>query len=958
MSMIQKQIIAGNANNNSSSILWIKSSNNNSYIVYGSSNIIVICEAETQKIIRTLRGHKANITGLHHIKNENEKEEDDNNNNEIHLLSISEDKTMRYWCITNALLLKCQVFDNISDYPILKIDAYTSLSNKEIIVVTVNTNMELFVQYLSHHSSENDNNNNNNNNIKALANTRIKLPAAQMANCIHLIETADDTLLILLGGLDSKIHVKAINLKELRSNNRSSNGNGNSDGEEVQGIIKVTNMGMLLSHQDWVTGLCSIKAPKKNDNENENEVFIASSSQDRKICIWRLTSNPISETETSCDLNQNIENLNIIDDDDDDDGEDEPEPDMSANGGKARKGKSSTSTSDASIGVIKVDRDFQERSQSRLKFRTDKMEHGFYLDALCLGHEDHITHVEWTIATTTTSTSTTTSTEEEVYQLQLFSTCMDRNMILWEPDRRTQVWAPVARMGDIGGTLGGTVGGNLLGFVGGCMCPNKTALVGIGLGGSMHLWQREDCSSYTTTMSSTSTSVIDRMNRWMPRPFIGAHFGKVVDVRWSTDGSLLYSASDDQTCRVHASVNSSKLGSLVANKENEENEKKDEGVWREVSRVSIHGYDLSSIAICPSERCHLYLGSAEKAIRILDASSEVLVGLQKLCNISHGLDSTQLETRIHRAFSPELGLTNKAMDQMSTAELDEFASRGVQEIDWSLPPLQGQLADYTLWPESSTLYGHVDDVTAVNVSHDGKWLVSASKARDISSARIILWNLESKAIQGYLQAHESTVVCLEFSPDDSLLASSGKDRSIAIFAKIEGNAENDTTYQLLVLVKGAHKRIVWGCSWLTSNILATGSRDGFVKLWEWKSDSNSNSDGENQVNLTNISSFKPFDGVAVTAVEGLEMKDTTLLAVGSDDGRIQTWKDNSNQEIELELVQYRQVNIDECHGGTVRKLRWRPNSAANNSSSSSSSSSELQLASASDDMSIRLWDIL
>ena len=316
MSMIQKQIIAGNVNNNSSSILWIKLNNNNSYIVYGSSNIIVICEAETQKIIRTLCGHKANITDLYHIKNENEKEENDNTNNEIHLLSISEDKTMRYWCVSNEILLKSQIFDNISDYPLLKMAAYTTWSNKEIIAVIVNTNMELLIQYLSHHSSENDSD--NNNNIIALANTRIKLPSAQMANCIHLIETADNTLLILIGGLDSKIHVKAINLKELRSNNRSSNGNGNSDGEIVQGIIKVTNMGILISHQDWVTGLCSVKTPKKNDYENENEVFIASSSQDRKICIWRLTSNPISETETSCDLNPNIENLSIIHDDEDD----------------------------------------------------------------------------------------------------------------------------------------------------------------------------------------------------------------------------------------------------------------------------------------------------------------------------------------------------------------------------------------------------------------------------------------------------------------------------------------------------------------------------------------------------------------------------------------------------------------------------------------------------------------
>lgn len=35
---------------------------------------------------------------------------------------------------------------------------------------------------------------------------------------------------------------------------------------------------------------------------------------------------------------------------------------------------------------------------------------------------------------------------------------------------------------------------------------------------------------------------------------------------------------------------------------------------------------------------------------------------------------------------------------MSTAEQSEMEARGVEGIDWASPPLEGQLADWTIWP--------------------------------------------------------------------------------------------------------------------------------------------------------------------------------------------------------------------------------------------------------------------
>lgn len=40
-----------------------------------------------------------------------------------------------------------------------------------------------------------------------------------------------------------------------------------------------------------------------------------------------------------------------------------------------------------------------------------------------------------------------------------------------------------------------SVGGNLLGFVGGCLSPDYQRMLGIGYGGSFHLWKRKKAST-------------------------------------------------------------------------------------------------------------------------------------------------------------------------------------------------------------------------------------------------------------------------------------------------------------------------------------------------------------------------------------------------------------------------------------------------------------------------------
>lgn len=109
-------------------------------------------------------------------------------------------------------------------------------------------------------------------------------------------------------------------------------------------------------------------------------------------------------------------------------------------------------------------------------------------------------------------------------------------------------------------------------------------------------------------------------------------------------------------------------------------------------------------------------------------------------------------------------------------------ARHVAAVDWSQPPLECQLADYTIWPgelllsaclllpgpisaqcewptshashtvtqmrpfvpcaETKKVFGHSNDVMCLAVSADGRWLASACKARDSSTAAVHLWEAD------------------------------------------------------------------------------------------------------------------------------------------------------------------------------------------------------------------------
>ncbi len=256
---------------------------------------------------------------------------------------------------------------------------------------------------------------------------------------------------------------------------------------------------------------------------------------------------------------------------------------------------------------------------------------------------------------------------------------------------------------------------------------------------------------------------------------------------------------------------------------------------------------------------------------------------------------------------------------------------------------------------------------------NGRWLATACKARNAQTAAVLLWDTTTFACVGALQGHESTVSCVEFSPCGTWLASSGKDRSMCLYARIdsesagtdgynESNANKKCPFQLVEVQKGVHKRIVWDLAWSPAekngvivsaglsddrqSLLASASRDGTCKLWKVTPLSAFEAEeGNRRPYLSCILTFTPFSGTAVTALHfSFAPSEKVALAVGSGEGGIKVfsvWTEETDREKKVSEVG--SIADSHAHGATVKRLRWSPTS--------------MRLASCGEDNTVRLFSV-
>jgi WD40 repeat protein len=109
------------------------------------------------------------------------------------------------------------------------------------------------------------------------------------------------------------------------------------------------------------------------------------------------------------------------------------------------------------------------------------------------------------------------------------------------------------------------------------------------------------------------------------------------------------------------------------------------------------------------------------------------------------------------------------------------------------------------------------DVTSLIFSPDGSLL--ASSAED----SIMLWDIQTGGLVRKLEGYTDFVRTLAFSPCGTTLVSCGEDSDIRIWNPLSGNCD--------AIIKG-HTSPIDSLCWLSDTVVASGSDDGLVKLWD------------------------------------------------------------------------------------------------------------------------------
>ncbi|XP_065839908.1 elongator complex protein 2-like [Oscarella lobularis] len=475
------------------------------------------------------------------------------------------------------------------------------------------------------------------------------------------------------------------------------------------------------------------------------------------------------------------------------------------------------------------------------------------LESILLGHEDWVYSVDWHSG--------------RGRRLRLLSSSMDKTMIIWELDDSSGLWMDKVRVGE--------VGGNTLGYFGGVFSPEGDFLLGHTYQGAFHLWKK--------------ASESDESETWVSDVVTSGHFGPVQSVSWANGGGrYLLSCALDQTTRLHAPWKRDKIAT-----------------WHEIGRPQVHGYDMQFVV---SINDGLYVSAAdEKVIRVFGAPKSFVYGYEKITGSSL---SDDVKGHSLGASVPALGLSNKAV--FAGGPSDDPATESADSPAFlTKPPVDEDLLQNTLWPETQKLYGHGYEVFCLAVSPDGRLLASACKATKTEHAAVRIWDVATWRQVQCLSAHALTVTQMGFSRrrGGERLLTVSRDRTWSLWRREEDN-HFELEYRAEKKAAG-HSRIIWTCSWSLDDLyFATGSRDKKVIVWgfderKW------------------IPASPPLEASdSVTALDFSPRKspqDKYTLAIGLESGQLflYTWCKDKGFTVACEF--HSSLN----HSGCVKQLQWR-----------------------------------
>ncbi|NEN96174.1 MAG: TIR domain-containing protein, partial [Moorea sp. SIO3I7] len=391
------------------------------------------------------------------------------------------------------------------------------------------------------------------------------------------------------------------------------------------------------------------------------------------------------------------------------------------------------------------------------------------------------------------------------------------------------------------------------------------------------------------------------------------HLESVNSISFSPDGKILASASDDHTI-VLWNQDGSKLNTLRGHKRR-----------------------VRGITFSPDGKL-LASASADKTVKLWDSDGKLLETVE--AHDSHVN---------HVSFSPN-GQMFASASRDGTVKLWHF-TRGKQqgteneEQFSSSPVCCSELKVSDLCKKA-----HDDWVNYVSFSPDGKILATSSNDKTIK-----LWNVKECSLLKSLEGHEDYVTSVSFSPDGQMLASTSLDKTVRLW--------NVTQGKFLTSLK--HNHLVKTVSFSPDGKMLASGSDKKVLLW----------DIEGGVSDIEHKPVAVLDGHSNDVSTVKFSPDGKLIASGSLDNTIKFWSIEANHHIirynrgidgarfspngkiiaipacdgkiylsdSKEITSRAGILDSEPHGECIKSISFSPNGQ--------------RLASASDDNTIKLWDV-
>lgn len=356
-------------------------------------------------------------------------------------------------------------------------------------------------------------------------------------------------------------------------------------------------------------------------------------------------------------------------------------------------------------------------------------------------------------------------------------------------------------------------------FLGICVHPLDESLIFVqSLRGAIHCWK-----------------LLENSDQCRPDHSITGHSEAVTDLVWEKKGRYLLTCSLDKTTRIHG----------VSIKD---------GLWHELARPQVHGHEINCLASINFGK--FASGAEEKTIRNYGTTRFFLKSFETLTGLHISedlLETPSVEQYPKHAQLPALGLSIRGSENPYDDEAghDGQVKKGAggQTDSWSgtsklaeeiakldylidLPP-EEILIQSTLWWETNKLYGHGNEIHALDCNSEGSYMASASRANRSELASVIIWDCTHQFRKASnIDHHSLTITRLKFSPNDKYLLSVSRDRTWCISEKT-GNLRQ--AYKKLIgssKSNGVHERIIWDCCWTgNSEHFVTVSRDKKAILW-------------------------------------------------------------------------------------------------------------------------------